>query len=292
MVSDGNARRFVAAAVVRSALAITWHNLFRFLGIVVAVAIPVALLTALARLVLLSGVTPGPNGTIDVGSNGAVVVFLVVAALLTLLAFLLTQAAITAATLQALRGGTVGIGASLSRALAALPRLIPAGMLLFLGGGALAGIIGYFIVRIFGGATPGAAMDAGAAQDARTALGLFSLAVIVVAFTILTLVWVFVPAIMAERAGPIASFKRSFALTKGNRWRIAGIVVLLSMANLLASVLTRFLMANGAPLGGFALSIIAGLFFLVLGAVLSAVGYAHLRAEKEGITAADLRAFD
>jgi len=216
------------------------------------------------------------------------VLFLVVAAVLTLLTFLLTQAAIVTGTLQVLRGGQVGIGACLNQALAALPRLFPAGLLLFIGGGMLAGIIGYFIVRLSGGA-PGAGVDA-AAQNAGAAIGLFSLAVIVVAFTILTLFWVFVPALIAERVGPIQSFKRSLALTKGSRWRIAGIVVLLSMTNLLASVVTRFLMANGAPLGGFALSVVAGLFFLVLGAVLSAVGYAHLRAEKEG--SADPRVFD
>jgi hypothetical protein len=289
MISDGGARRFAAGAVVRSGLGITWHNLFRFLGIVVAVAIPVAILTALARLLLLSGVTPGPNGAIDVNSSGGAVLFLVVAGLLTLLTFLMTQAAIATGTLQVLRGGRVEIRACLSAALAALPRLIPAGLLLFVGGGALAGIFGYAIVRIFGSAAPGADMGA-AAEAARTALGLFSLAVIAVAFTVLTLFWVFVPAIMAERAGPIQSFRRSLALTKGHRWRIAGIVVLLSMTNLLASLVTRFLMANGAPLGGFALSVIAGLFFLVLGAALSAVGSAHLRAEKEG--AADARVFD
>lgn len=289
MAVDGRGRRFVQMTVVREGLAITWHNLFRFLGIVVAVAIPVAVLTALARLLLLSGITPGPGGTIDISGNGAALLFLLVASLLTLLAFLVTQAAVVAATLQVLRGGPVVIGASLSQALSALPRLIPAGMLLFMGGGALAGVIGFFIVRIFGAAPDGAA---GNPQNAQTALGLFSIVVIVIAFTILTLVWVFVPAIMAERAGPIASFKRSFALTKGRRWSIAGIVVVLSLTNLLASLLTRFLMANGAPYGGFALSLIAGLFLLVLGAALSAVGYAHLRAEKEGSAAVDPRTFD
>jgi hypothetical protein len=288
MVSDGGARRFAIGAVIRSGLAITWHNLFRFAGIVFAVGIPVLVLTVLARMLLSTGTrTTGTGSAIDFANNGAAILFLVVASLLAMLAYLLTQAAIVTGTLQVLRGRGAGIGACLSQALSALPRLFPAGMMLFMGGGALAGIFGFFIVQIFGGAPAGAPV-----QDAKPALAVFSLVMMVIVFTIITLVWVFVPAIVVERAGPIACFKRSLALTKGHRWPIAGIVLMLSVANLLVSALTRGVMANGAPLGGLALNVIAALFFMVLAAVLSAVGYSQLRAEKEGIAPEDLRAFD
>jgi|AraplaMF_Col_mMF_1032025.scaffolds.fasta_scaffold00014_138 hypothetical protein len=282
----GGARRFSARAVIRSAVAITWHNLFRFVGIVLAIALPALVLSALARMVLLSAVTPGPGGAIDLTNNGSAVLFLVVASVLGMLVYLLTQAAIVFGTLEAMRGGSAGIGRCLSQALAHLSRLFPAGLLLFFGGGALAGIVGFFIVQIFGKAPAGAAP-----QDLRTALVVFSLAVMVVAFAVFTLVWVFVPVIVVERAGPIAGFRRSFALTKGRRWPVAGIVLLLFFANVAVSALTRWLIENGAPLGGTALNVVAGLFFMVLAAVLSAVGYVHLRAEKEG-TAADARVFD
>jgi hypothetical protein len=287
-IGDGGARRFSAATVIRRALAITWHNLFRFVGIVVAITVPTVVLTALARLLLLSAVTPGPGGTVDISHNGPAVLFLLVASLLGMLAYLLSQAAIVFGTLEAMRGREAGIGACLSQALGHLSRLLPAGLVLFFGGGALAGIIGFFIVQIFGKGGP----SGPAVQDLRIALAIFSLAAMAVAFTVFTMVWVFVPAIVAERAGPIAAFKRSIALTKGRRWPVAGIVLLLFLANVLVSALTRGVMANGAPLGGFALNLIAALFFMALAAVLSAVGYVHLRAEKEGTAVEDARVFD
>jgi len=61
----------------------------------------------------------------------------------------------------------------------------------------------------------------------------------------------------------------------------------------LTSLLTRSIMAEAAPIGGAVLNVLAALFFMVLAAVLSAVGYVHLRAEKEGRAIADLaRSFD
>jgi ACR3 family arsenite efflux pump ArsB len=117
--------------------------------------------------------------------------------------------------------------------------------------------------------------------------------VIALALTIFTLAWVFVPAIVIERAGPIGGFKRSLALTKGRRWPVLGIILILAIANGLTSVLTWSLMAEAAPIGGAVLNALATLFFVVLAAVLSAVGYFHLRAEKEGRALdAVVRSFD
>ena len=289
MTLDGGARRFALETVVRQGLAIAWHHLFRFVAIVVAVAIPLGLLTALARLLLASGVRPTATGNaIDFSSNASAVAFVAVASILAMLTYLLTQAAIVVATLQVLRGPGVGIVAALRQALTAAPRLLAAGLLLYVGGGFAAGIIGFLVVQLFGGA-PGGNL----ATPAKSALAVFSLVVMALAFTIMTLTWVFVPAIVIERAGPIAAFKRSLELTKGRRWPVLGIILMLLLANVLASVLTRSIMAEAAPTGGAVLNLLAALFFMVLAAVLSAVGYFHLRAEKEGRAIADLaRSFD
>jgi hypothetical protein len=289
-VGNSGGRRFALETVIRQGLAITWHHLFRFVAIVLAVGIPIALLTALARFLLARGVRPTATGSaIDFGSNASAVLFVAVATLLALLAYLLTQAAIVFATLQVLRGRGAGIGESLRQGLSAMPRLLPAGLLLFVGGGFIAGIIGFFVVQLFGGAPAGGEL----APEARNALGVFSLVVLVMALTIITLAWVFVPAIVIERAGPIACFKRSLALTKGRRWPVLGIILILTLANVLTSVLTRSIMAEAAPIGGAVLNVLAALFFMVLAAVLSAVGYFHLRAEKEGRALdAVVRSFD
>jgi hypothetical protein len=289
-LGDGGGRRFALEAVIRQGLAITWHHLFRLVAIVLAVGIPVALLTALARVLLASGVRPTATGSaIDFGSNASAVLFVAVASILALLAYLLTQAAIVFATLQVLRGRSAGIGEALRQALSAVPRLLPAGLMLFVGGGFVAGLIGFVVVQLFGGAPVGGTL----APEARNALGVFSLVVMVLALTIITLAWVFVPAIVIERAGPIACFKRSLALTKGRRWPVLAIILMLTVANVLTSVLTRTIMTEAAPIGGAVLNALAALFFMVLAAVLSAVGYFHLRAEKEGRALdAVVRSFD
>jgi hypothetical protein len=227
------------------------------------------------------------------------VLFVALASVLALLAYLLTQAAIVFATLQVLRGRSAGIGEALRQAVSAVPRLLPAGLLLFVGGGLIAGVVGFFVVQLFGGASlEGAAGGDGTgggalAPEARNALGVFSLVVTILALAIITLAWVFVPAIVIERAGPIACFKRSLALTKGRRWSVVAIILMLTLANVLVSVLTRTIMTEAAPIGGAVLNLLAALFFMVLAAVLSAVGYFHLRAEKEGRALdALLRSFD
>jgi len=180
--NSGGARRFAIETVIRQGLAITWHHLFRLVAIAVAVAIPIALLTALAQVVLSSGVRATPTGSaIDFSSNASAVLFLVVAVVLGLLTYLLTQAAVVFAALQVLRGGPVAIGAALGRALSALPRLLAAGLLLYVGGGVFIGVIGFLLVQLFGGASAGGEL----APPAKSALAVFSLVVMVLAFWLL-----------------------------------------------------------------------------------------------------------
>jgi hypothetical protein len=284
-LEGGGARRFAIGTVIRAGLQITSHNLFRFPAIIVAIAVPAILATALARMLLASGVrTTGTGSAIDFANNGMAVLFLVIAGVIAIVAYLMIQAALAYATLQTLGGRSAGIGAALSHALAALPRLFPAGLLLFVGGGVLAGFVGFLVLQLFGGVGANGQVQG----DAATAVTISSLVITAVALGALTVLWVFVPAIMVERAGPIAGFQRSIALTKGRRGPILAIVILIPLANIAVSALTRLLMAGGAPIGGAVLNVLAGLFFMTLAGVLAAVGYAILRAEKEGTAIDDM----
>jgi hypothetical protein len=275
-------RGFAIGTVIRRSVAITYHNLFRFPAIILAIALPVLLLTVVARMLLATNVrNTGTGSAIDFSNGGSAILFLAIAGVLAMLSYLMIQAAIVVGALLTLGGRTAAIGTCLSRALAALPRLFLAGLLLFVGGGIVAGIVGFLVVQLFGGIGP----DGKVAGDAATAFAVSSLVIMAIAIAVLTLVWVFVPVIVVERLGPVASFQRSLALTKGRRRPILGIVLIISFANVLVSWLTRMLMENGAPWGGAALNVLAALFFMALAAVLSAVGYLDLRAEKEGATA-------
>ncbi len=121
-----------------------------------------------------------------------------------------------------------------------------------------------------------------------------ALALLIPMFIVLIMFWVAIPTAVVERPGVIASLKRSAALTKGYRWRVFGIYMVILIAMMMASGIAQapFMagMVNAGPgaltSGPFIAANILGLlvnaFFTALGAVASAVAYHDLRAVKEG----------
>jgi hypothetical protein len=110
----------------------------------------------------------------------------------------------------------------------------------------------------------------------------------IIAYVIL---WVTLPVAVIERPGVTASLSRSAELTKGHRWEIFGILVVLVVAQivlvfLIGLIFGGILMAAGGGGGGsLILFIISTLFTAVLtaiGSVMPAVGYYRLKVEKEG----------
>ncbi len=96
--------------------------------------------------------------------------------------------------------------------------------------------------------------------------------------------YVSLPALVVERLGPIQSMKRSAALTKGHRWKVLGIVLLVALLSAIgAGVVSAVLGVVGGPtvaiVGRFLWQAIMGAF----GAVVVAVIYHDLRAAREGI---------
>jgi MFS family permease len=96
--------------------------------------------------------------------------------------------------------------------------------------------------------------------------------------------YVALPACVVERLGPIASMKRSIALTKGHRWKIFGILILIGLLSgiggaVIATILTMVGGAKAMLIGRFVWQAIMGAF----GAVVVAVIYHDLRAAREGI---------
>lgn len=107
----------------------------------------------------------------------------------------------------------------------------------------------------------------------------------IVAAMFLTMLWVAVPVAVIERPGVIASLGRSTQLTKGYRWRIFAIVViLLVLAAVVTVPLQRFVVYVIPTTTAFVLvNLVVTAFFGALWAVISAVGYHDLRVAKEGI---------
>lgn len=106
------------------------------------------------------------------------------------------------------------------------------------------------------------------------------------------------PALVAERRGVFPSLSRSFELTKGRRWSIFGLVVLVFvglflMQLLILSVSSAFLLSQGTE-GTIGFSTNQIVIVTVMGMIMSglqtgfvtimpAVTYHQLRAEKEGL---------
>jgi uncharacterized membrane protein len=92
-----------------------------------------------------------------------------------------------------------------------------------------------------------------------------------------------IPVCVVEQIGPFASIRRSAFLTKGNRWRILGIWLLVAVVTLVASGLALLFkhalgMDAGAILGFVMQSVVSA--FTTLAAV---VMYHDLRVAKEGV---------
>ena len=101
------------------------------------------------------------------------------------------------------------------------------------------------------------------------------------AFIILTMWYVALPAIIVERLGPLESLRRSSFLTRGHRWKIFGIwMLILIVESIVQYVLQRLLGAGivGA-FGDFLWLVLTEAYQAVVVAVL----YYDLRVAKEGI---------
>jgi hypothetical protein len=119
-----------------------------------------------------------------------------------------------------------------------------------------------------------------------TSLGMMlGFVLLVIPGLFLAIIWsVTSPACIVERLGPIESIQRSAALTKGYRWKILALFLILGVFGWLASFLMA--MIFGA-IGG---AVVAALLIFAVGAVwgafvsiIVAVVYYELRAIKEGI---------
>jgi hypothetical protein len=106
--------------------------------------------------------------------------------------------------------------------------------------------------------------------------------------------WVFMPAMVVEGLKPQEGFKRSTALTGGRRWSILGLTAVVFAVQLGLMMVAYFVIPEVLPplAADIAVTVIAVLFSTV-SSVLAAVGYYHLRVEKEGVIIDDLaKVFD
>jgi hypothetical protein len=120
---------------------------------------------------------------------------------------------------------------------------------------------------------------------------MFGVMLLIIPGLILLVMWsVALPVCVLEGLGPLSSLGRSSALTKGHRWKILGIVLLLFVANgLVGYVLERVLGPMGVMTAAVASLIWTALWGAYYNSALVMI-YHDLRVSKEGVDVGQIAA--
>jgi hypothetical protein len=269
------AQDFRIGDVISQSFQTTIRNIIPFGVLAIIAAVIMAILYVIIGSIFGISMMAMTPGTMDAGMGapamgaGFLIGFLIFE-LLALAVYLGFMTAITYGTIRDLRGQPVGIGTLLQSSIALVGPALGTFLVLigvFLAAAVVAIILNF--IPILG-------------QIATIAMFVF----------LYIIFWVVIPVAVIERPGPVASLKRSIALTQGNRWKILG-VFLVVFAIAIAGVIVVMIFAFISPtIGG----IIVALLYAALGifsAVLIAVGYHRLRVAKEGADIGELaRVFD
>ncbi len=109
---------------------------------------------------------------------------------------------------------------------------------------------------------------------------------------LMTMWWVAVPAAVIERTGVINSLRRSAELTRGYRWKVFGVIVIIYIGQFVLDALTRFVL-TAAPIFSSVASFLITVAITAYFAVVTAVCYHDLRVLNDGVGVDDIaRVFD
>jgi hypothetical protein len=116
------------------------------------------------------------------------------------------------------------------------------------------------------------------------AIMLGSILLVVPGMMVLAACYVALPACVMEGLGPFESLSRSTALTKGHRWKVFGIfVVIVVVSAVIGGLLGVVSMAIGGPVAAMVVNFVWNAFYAAYNSVAIAVMYHDLRVLKEGI---------
>jgi hypothetical protein len=122
--------------------------------------------------------------------------------------------------------------------------------------------------------------------------GAFGMLLLIVPGIIWFLMWsVTIPVVVVEQLGPIQAMRRSAELTRGHRWKIFGIFLLLFLINVISrAILAAILHAiGGAWFEGIGLWVWSALI-IAFGAIMTTIIYHDLRVAKEGVNTEQIAA--
>jgi hypothetical protein len=115
------------------------------------------------------------------------------------------------------------------------------------------------------------------------AIGLGTVLLIVPGLILACMFFVATPACVAERLGVFESLSRSRALTKGYRWQVFGLFLLLIVAGLIIAAVVGAIAFTAGWLGVVIFSQVLGVLLSSFNGVIVSVFYYELRVAKEGV---------
>jgi hypothetical protein len=113
--------------------------------------------------------------------------------------------------------------------------------------------------------------------------GLAFFALIFPAFMVMCMWYVATPACVVERLGPTKSLSRSSDLTRGNRWRVFGMICVVGIIGAIGTGMVEALAAGIGPIAGSVAKVIWQGLLGAYDAILVVVTYHDLRVAKEGV---------
>ena len=248
----GSSPQFTIGNVLGTSFSVLGRNIVPFAVITIIVAIPSILLTRFYGINPVAMMEAARAGYFSASdfSSRMFVYWLVVT-----LTSSLVSAALVYGTFQDLRGQPASVGDAITRGFSLLVPVILAALAY-----SILLTIGFVLLFV-----PG--------------------------IVIMVALWVYMPAIVVEKRGVGGAFSRSRELTKGRRWSIFGVLIVVGVMYWIASWIIGFVFGLAFGLGGvFWASQLAKILLTLFAAVLTAVGYYYLRADKEGIAIHDLAA--
>ncbi|HEY4163555.1 MAG TPA: hypothetical protein VGM59_10875 [Dongiaceae bacterium] len=187
------------------------------------------------------------------------------------LIYLLVQCALTYGTFLSLLRKPVALGRCFARGLGAAIKVVLASIIVLIVIGAVVFVATNLVLL-------------------KPLLGLLIVPAIVISFVVLYVLWWVVIPVLVVEGGFIECFRRSRALTKGNRWEILGLSLIILVTEAAVSQGVAVLTVALGPALRDVLTVVIVLIFVAFTAVLKTVGYYKLRAGKEGINAEQLAA--
>src|SRR5580693_1005392 len=113
--------------------------------------------------------------------------------------------------------------------------------------------------------------------------GLSAILLLFPAFIVMTMLFVAMPACIVEQLGPINSLKRSAQLTKGHRWKIFGLWLLVLVIAGVVNLIPKAAGIFGGASVGLVLELVWAALTGAFNAVMVVVTFHDLRVAKEGV---------